>query len=136
MALIATLQFGDNDNKLYSHTYNLCDVKCRIRRQHGRYYPDGQARCERMDVTVVAPGKNDLTLLDWYVRQTPLTGRVVITLANEAKMDAAADKEIFFENAVCFQMTEEYHIDDDNRRQLSLSFMADVLMTDQVTFER
>ena len=134
MALIASIQFGDNDSRLYSHSYNVCDVKCHLMRPYNRYLPDGRARCERVDVTVVAPGKTDLTLLDWYVNRSSMTGRVVIAMSNEAKLDVSAEKEILFENAVCFRLAEDYHIDSDNRRLLTISFEADVLTIDNVKF--
>lgn len=136
MALIASLQFGDNDSRLYSNTYTVCDVKCHIRRPYNRFHPDGIPRCESVQVTVVAPGMEDLTLLDWYVRQSPMAGRLVIAMSNEAKMEVSADKEILFENAVCFRLAEDYHIDDNRRRLLTLTFTADVLTVDKVSFKR
>ena len=134
MALIASLQFGDNESRLYSNTYTVCDVKCHIWRPYTRYHPNGAARCERMTVTVVAPGKEDLTLLDWYVKRSPMTGRVVIAMSNDAKLNVTAEKEILFENAVCFKLVEDYHIDNETRRLLTLSFEAESLMVDKVTF--
>lgn len=130
MALIATIQFGDNENKLYSHTYTVCDVKCHIMRPYNSHLPDGPARCERIDVTVVAPGKTDLTLLDWYVNRSTMSGRVVIAMSNDAKLDVGAEKEILFENARCFRLAEDYHIDKEARRLLTLSFDAETITTD------
>ena len=124
MALIASLQFGDNDNGLYTRTYNVCDVKCHTLRPHTKYLPDGAAKCERIEITVVAPGKEDLTLLEWYVNRSAMSGRVLIVMSNEAKLDVLAEKEIRFENAVCFQLSEEYHIDNGFRRLLTLSFQT------------
>lgn len=136
MALIANLQFGDNDSGLYSNTYTLCDVKCHIGRQRNRYRPDSRALCEGMEVTVVAPGKNDLTLLEWYINRSPMSGRIVIAMSNEAKMDASSEKVILFENAVCFKLTEDYHIDNNRRRLLTLSFEAEQLTLDNQTFSQ
>lgn len=125
MALIASLQFGDNDNKVYPHSYNVCEVKRHIVRTHTKYRPDGAAKCERIEVTVIAPGKSDLTLIEWYVKRTSMSGRVVIAMSNEAKLDIGAEKEILFENAVCFRLSENYDIDNAYRRLLTLSFQTD-----------
>lgn len=134
MALIAYLQFGDNDAKLYSRTYNVCDVKCHIGRHHTQYQPDGRALCHSIDVTVVAPGREDLTLIDWYVRRSAMTGRIAIAMTEDASFDSPGDKEILFDNAVCFGLAEDYHIDNDRRRLLTLSFQPEELTLDNVVF--
>ena len=111
MALIASIQFGDNESKLYSRSYNVSNVKCSVMRPSSRYTPEGPTRCERIDITVIAPGKTDLTLLE-----------------------GSTEKAIYFENAVCFELSEDYHIDDNRRRLLNLSFNAEVLTMDNVVF--
>lgn len=136
MALIASIQFGDNESKLYSHTYNVSNVRCRVMRPSSRYSPDGPSRFERIDITVVAPGKTDLNLLEWYVLRSVMTGRIVVSMSNEAKLDVASEKEIYFENAVCFELSEDYHIDNNQRRLLNLSFDAEVVTVDNVVFEK
>ena len=60
MALIASIQFGDNESKLYSRSYNVSNVKCSVMRPSSRYTPEGPTRCERIDITVVAPGSTAL----------------------------------------------------------------------------
>lgn len=122
MALIASLQFGDNESKLYWQSYTVCDVRCHTMRPHTRYVPDGDARCERIEVTVVAPGKQDLTLVEWYVNRSAMSGRVVIEVPSEPKFGTSTEKEILFENAVCFRLSEKYHIGGGYRRLLTLSF--------------
>ena len=134
MALIATLQFGDNDNKRYSKEYLVSDVRCHIQRLHNRYYADSTAKCERLEVTVVAPGMDDLTFLDWYVNQSVMTGRVVIAMSNEVKLDISDSKEILFEDARCFQLKERYDI-GGGRRMMTLSIAAHTMTIDNVKFE-
>ena len=134
MALIASIQFGDNESKLYSRSYNVSNVKCSVMRPSSRYTPEGPTRCERIDITVVAPGKTDLTLLEWYVHRSAMTGRIVISMSNEARLDGSTENAIYFENAVCFELSEDYHIDDSRRRLLNLSFNAEVLTMDNVVF--
>lgn len=134
MALLASLQFGDNDNKRYSKEYLVSDVRCHIQRQHNRFYADSNAKCERLEVTVVAPGKDDLTLIDWYVSQSLMTGRVVIAMSNEVKLDVSDSKEILFEDATCFEMKEQYDI-AGGRRMMTLSMAARAITIDNVEFQ-
>ena len=134
MALIASLQFGDNESKRYSSTYTVCDVKCHMQRHHNAFQPDGHTQCERVDITVVAPGKEDLTLIEWYIKRLSMSGRVVIEMSGDANISVPASKEILFEDAVCFRMAEDYHIDNNRRRLLTLSFEADTLTLDNIVF--
>lgn len=122
MALIATLQFGDNDSRQYTKTYTVSEVKRHLVRSHNRYFPDGPVRCERIEVTVVVPGREDLTLIDWYVNRSVMTGRVVVAMSNDAKSEAGAEREMLFEDAQCFSLTEDYDIDSGVRRRLTISF--------------
>ena len=133
MALLATLQFGDNDNRRYSKEYLVSKVRCHIQRQHNRYHADSTPRCERLEVTVVAPGKEDLTLVDWYISQTPISGRVAIALSNEAKFNVSDTKEILFEDAICFRLAEDYDI-NAGRRMMTLSLETGSLTIDDVSF--
>ena len=134
MALLASLQFGDNDNKRYSKEYLVSDVRCHIQRQHNRFYADSNAKCERLEVTVVAPGKDDLTLIDWYVSQSLMTGRVVIAMSNDVKLDVSDSKEILFEDATCFGLNERYDI-AGGRRIMTLSIAASAMTIDHVEFK-
>lgn len=133
MALIASLQFGDNDTLRYSKEYLVSDVRCRLQRRHNRFYADSDTRCERLEVTVVAPGKDDLTLLDWYVNQSLMSGRVVISLPNEAKLDVTDTKEIRFEDARCFQLNERYDI-EDGRRMMTLAIESSTTIINNVSY--
>ena len=134
MALLASLQFGDNDNKRYSKEYLVSDVRCHIQRQHNRFYADSNAKCERLEVTIVAPGKEDLTLIDWYVSQSLMTGRVVIAMSNEVKLDVSDSKEILFADATCFGLKEDYDI-AGGRRMMTLSIVASAMTIDHVEFK-
>ena len=64
MALTATLQFGDNSIRRYSREYMVTDFKCHVARRHNNARPDSAPRCDRMELTVVAPGKEDLNLYE------------------------------------------------------------------------
>lgn len=134
MALLASLQLGDNDNKRYTKEYLVTEVKCHLVRPHNLYYADSKPRCERLELTVIAPGKEDLTLVDWYINQTSMSGRVVVSLSNEAKLGVGDTKEILFEDAMCFSLAESYDI-EAGRRIMILSVIPGILTIDNVKFK-
>ena len=134
MALIASLQLGDNDHKLYTKEYLLNQVKCHFVRSHNRYHADSKPRCERLELTVIAPGKEDLTLVDWYIHQSPMSGRVVVSLSNEAKLMVGDSKEIYFDDGICFRLAESYDI-EAGRRTMTLSIATDTITIDNVEFK-
>ena len=80
MALIAALEFGDNNIGRYSKSYLVSDCRFVFNRPYNSYRPEGMARCERLELEVIAPGKNDLNLFDWYDKQGVQSGRIVISM--------------------------------------------------------
>lgn len=136
MALIARLQFGDNDSKAYPAEYMVADCRCHFTRHHNHAHPDSDARCERVDVIVVAPGKKNLNLYDWYISGNPLSGRILFDMLSATRGgDFSASKELLFEDAYCFSLAEDYHVDSFNRRYLKLSFMAETIIVNDVTYK-
>jgi hypothetical protein len=87
-----------------------------------------------MELFVVAPGKEDLTLFEWFADQSVLDGRITISLGatNDNSLDS---QEIVFEEAVCFALSEMYDIDSSMRRLLKLSILAKKICIDDVCFE-
>lgn len=134
MALIASLQLGDNNNQIYPKEYLVSQVKCHVVRPHNTFYADSKPRCERLELTVIAPGKEDLTLIDWYISQEPMSGRVIVSLSNEAKLGVGDSKEIYFEDGICFRLAEDYNI-DAGRRTMTLSIATEALTIDNVEFK-
>ena len=132
MPVIAKLQFGDNTVRRYSREYLLADFKCHLTRSHNEARPDGSARCDRMDLTVVAPGMMDLNLYEWYVDQSVLSGRILVALPSPNQDEEW--KEILFEDGVCFSISEEYHIDVRLRRMLTLGIAAENVVVDEIIF--
>ncbi len=134
MALLANLQIGDNVSKRYAKTYLLTEVHSHVYRTHNRFLPDSHSRCEHLDISVVIPGKQDLTLIEWYTKQTCLSGRIVVELTDSGQGGSVQTREIYFNDAMCFSLSEEYHIDQLKRRILTLAFEAGELTIDDVTF--
>ena len=134
MALTAVLEFGDNNIRRYSKKFMVADCRFVFDRSYNDFCPEGDTRCERMELFVVAPGKDDLTLFEWFADQSVLDGRVTISLG--ATSDNSLDsQEIVFEEAVCFALSEMYDIDSSMRRLLKLSILASKICIDDVCFE-
>ena len=136
MALTAVLEFGDNSIKRYSKQYLVSDCRLVFNRSYNSFCPSGAARCERLEVVVVAPGKTDLSLFEWFSNQGTMSGRLFISLANEAKLDDTDAQILYFEDAQCFSLSEFYDIDVSRRRLLRLSISAENMNIDGVTFHR
>jgi hypothetical protein len=134
MALTAVLEFGDNNIRRYSKQFMVADCRFVFDRSYNDFCPEGDTRCERMELFVVAPGKDDLTLFEWFADQSVLDGRITISLG--ATSDNSLDsQEIVFEEAVCFALSEMYDIESSMRRLLKLSILARKICIDDVCFE-
>ena len=136
MALTAVLEFGDNSIKRYSKQYMVSDCRLLFARPFNGFSPEGAARCERVEVTVVAPGKDDLGLIEWFSTQGVQNGRLVISLTNELKDNESDSQILSFEEAKCFSLSEYYDINVSRRRLLKLAIGAETLEIDGVTLNR
>jgi len=134
MALTAVLEFGDNDIRRYSKQYLVADCRFVFDRSYNSFAPEQTARCERMEIVIVAPGKSDLTLFQWFARQEAKDGRLVITLSGDGKQADSENQEIYFEEACCFSLSEIYDIDKSKRRLLKLALVAENIYIDDVTY--
>lgn len=133
MSLSATLQIGDNELATYNKEYKVvrCQFKCA--RGYNFRMPDTTARNKTIEITVVAPGKEDLSLYDWYIDRTVLSGRIVFDLSGQAMFDERP-KILQFEDAACFSLSESYHIDDDSLRMISIEIAAEKTVIDSIPF--
>lgn len=136
MALMARLQLGDNGAKRYAKEYLVTDFKCHVQRPHNTFRPDQDVRCERLELTVVVPGRDDLSLLEWYVNGESHSGRVLIELSSIVRNGADIWKEVLFEDAVCFAISEDYHIDNNKRRELKLGLVSEYITVDDHQFKQ
>ena len=133
MALTAVLEFGDNNIKRYSKRFMVADCRFVFDRFYNDFCPESETRCEQMELFVVAPGKEDLTLFEWFSDQETRDGRVIISLGGSG--DNNLDyQEVLFEDAVCFALSELYDIESSRRRLLKLSIAANVINIDNVCF--
>ena len=98
--------------------------------------PDSDAMFERMDLTVIAPGRQDLNLYEWYANGESQNGRILIELSSQTPNGMDEWKQVLFEDALCFALSENYSIDNRRRRELTLSVMAQRVTIDDVTFTK
>ena len=131
--MLASLQFGDNGVNLYSKEYLVAECNCHFTRCHNQFRPDGNARCDKLTVKLVAPGKEDLTIFEWYASNSVQSGRIVFTLPF---MDNSTDniKEICFDDAHCLSIAENYDIGASSRRTLTLEIVPGRIVIDSVEF--
>ena len=111
----------------------VTDYRWKVACSHNEARPDGMARCEQMEISVVSPGKSDLRFMNWYVSQTPLDGSILIEMVS-AQNGKSDFKSVTFKNALCYSIAEEYHIDRNACRSLKLSLAAESLTVDSIVF--
>ena len=93
-------------------------------------------RCERVEVTVIAPGKDDLGLIEWFSSQGVQNGRIVISLTNDPNGNDSDTQILYFEEAKCFSLSEFYDINVSRRRLMKLAISAETMEIDGVTLNR
>ena len=86
-------------------------------------------------MTIVAPGREDVRLYQWFISQASESGRILIELPPNAQQEAEK-KEILFENAIIYSLEEEFHFNKDRVRKLKISIVAEQETIDGVTFNR
>ena len=134
MALTATLEFGDNNIKRYTKRYLISDYQLVFNRSYNAFAPQEMARCERLDVTVIAPGKNDLGLIEWFSSQSAQDGRILISSSYDANPNEEDSQVICFEEGKCFSLSENYDIDSQRRRLIRIAIIAEELNVDGVNY--
>lgn len=132
MAFLARLQLGDNDSGLYSKEYLVADCRLHTTRHHNHFAPDTDARCERVEMVVIAPGRKDLTLYEWYIDQTTLSGRIVFDLQSETGEQVS--KYVEFTDAHCYSISEDFHIDQMKRRRIRFAFVSEKIIVNDTEF--
>lgn len=136
MSLIKKLQIGDNHAGRYTKEYLLTDFKTRTHRMHDEFRPGADKYCDCMEATVIAPGREDMLMYEWFINRSTLSGRLLIQLPPKPNQNEPDCQEIFFEEAQCFSFEEEYHINHNQRRMLRLQFVAEEVIINGITFKR
>lgn len=87
MKVQAKLEIGNNHAKMFSKNYNVVNLFCHYSRQANSTRPDTDARCECIDITLVAPTMDDLSLYSWNISGESLCGRVKFDLTGDKDSD-------------------------------------------------
>ena len=133
MAFSAVLEIGDNDTKRYNKQYLLTDFRLVLSRAYN-IVPEGATSCERLELTMVSADKSDLFFFEWFLRSNAITGRIIISLTGDVNDSTSENQEIYFEDATCFSLTENYDIDSSRRRSLKLALVSDKISIEDLTF--
>lgn len=135
MKFLASLQFGDNTVGYYAKQYGVVNFKSRFNREFDGFQPATVAYCERITLTVIAPGKQDLTLYEWFTSGGVLNGSIVFDATFGANADQDETRVLTFEEAHCFSLSEHYDINLPERRLLVLEFDAEIINYNNQTFK-
>lgn len=133
MPFISHLQFGDNELSLYNRDYKVKDVKCYFKRNHDALHPTGEAVCDYIEVTAFSPGKMDLGLQEWFINNSTESGRIIVGQNDPFNDSIPQWKQIIFNEAQCFSLTENYKI-DEKKRTLTLKIIAREVKIEDVDF--
>lgn len=133
--MLASLQFGDNGVHIYSKDFLVAECNCHFTRCHNHFRPDGNARCDKIILQIVAPGKEDLSLFEWYADASVQSGRIVFNMAFKGGLEEDI-KEVLFEDARCLSLAEYYDIESSSRRTLVLEIVPEKIKIDSVEFNR
>ena len=135
MEVQAKLQIGDNSSHIYSKQYNVVNLTCHYKRLTSSSRPNTDALCENIDLTLVAPDMEDLSLYDWYISGDPLNGRVALDLSDGKASADGSNADLEFEEAYCYAIEEEYKIDGMMQRTVKLSIVASEVTFEGTTFK-
>lgn len=136
MSLIKKLQIGDNHSGRYTKEYLLTDFKCRTHRLHDEYRPAADKYCDCVEITVIAPGREDMQMYEWFISRSTLSGRLLIQLPPKANQSEPDCQEILLEEAQCYSFEEEYHSNLNQRRLLRLQLVAEQVIFNGIIFKR
>ncbi len=133
--LLTKLQLGDNCSEIYNKEYLVTQMSYKFERGHNGRIPDSTVQCGSIELSIVAPGKEDLGLYEWYIDKSIYNGRIICNLSSVEKNVEQPVKVIKFENAYCFLIAQEYNIDGVYQRLLKIELYAEEIEVDTVLFK-
>ena len=134
MTLSAILKIGDNTTKNYDQIYNVVSCQYKISCGYNYRLPDTEAKNNSIEITLVSPGKEDLTIYDWYIKRMLLSGEIELEFSTQTQSQEGK-KIVTFENASCFSMSESYDINDKSLRLIKLELVAEKTTVDSIEFQ-
>ena len=131
MALLATLQIGNNSEGIYHNNYLVVRCNYSFSRQHNVRVPNSVPKNNKLNIVIVAPNGDDMLLYDWYINKEVFSGRLVFDMSS---VNDENPKVLQFENAQCYAISENYDIDGMYRRLISLCVSAETSQCDSEVF--
>ncbi len=131
MALLATLKLKD-----VPQDYKVADFRLHMARNYNHFNPESAPSCERIEMTVVAPVTDDYVFYEWYKDHSMLSGKLSYELPVTMNHTYPESRVIEFRDAQCFSFTENYDINSENRRLLTLQIVPGQVKLDNVRFEK
>ena len=120
--------------KIVDGEYSVIDCHCHFTRNYDYAEPVSNARCERVDLLIDNVGAGNLSFYKWFVNKETKSGSVIFY---QDKGQESKIKEITFETASCFSLTEEFKNSGESTvRTIKLSFMADKITINNVDFQK
>lgn len=133
MTILAKLQFGNNDLHLYNNEFLVVSCEVHTSRRYDAFRPISPVRTDIIQVTVMMNRSSDLALQEWYISRVAQSGRLLFEMtAHETLTDT--QREILFEDAVCYGIHEIYDLEDGKSRLLTLKFNAEKTIIDDAEF--
>jgi hypothetical protein len=134
MSLSAILKIGDNTSGNYEREYQV--VGCQYKFSCGYNYrlPDTDARNNSIEITLVSPMKDDLTIYDWYIKRMLLSGCLEFEFPTQTQSQEGK-KIVTFENASCFSISESYDINAKSLRLIKLGIVTEKTTINDVEFQ-
>ena len=128
MSEYALLKVGKGSSE---KKFSVMDCHCHFSRNYNHAEPDGNARCDRLNLLLNNVDAADLTLYKWFVNKETKSGSVEFFRDDDYKI-----KEIKFETARCFSFTEDYeNLGKYNTRRINISLVAESITSSGVDFK-
>ena len=134
MELQAVLELGGFKTNRYLKSYPVVDCRIEFNRMYNEFGPSGSMKNRTIEVWVIAPGKNDLGLFEWYTSQGVEDGAIIISSLIDDNSSPSLVQRISFDGAQCVGLSEIYDIDSQKRRTLKLRIMADYMAINDIGF--
>lgn len=135
MDLQAEFFFGNSkspQNRLKS--FRVVDCQIEFNRTYNEFGPSGAVKNRIIEVCVIAPGKKDLSLFDWFTSKIEMYGGISFSEPTGEETSSSPVQTIYFEGAQCIGLSEFYDIDTQKRRTLKLRISAEIIAVNNINF--
>lgn len=136
MTLQAKIQFGDNTTQNYNKEYRVVSCHSGVNRLFNAFTPQTSAKGTDITVTIVSPSKEDLTLYEWFVSNSKMSGRLIFDVVDVHNPSGTVPRMFYFYDAQCVTLKDSYNVHASTRRQLTLVFTPMKIRVETSTFSR